>query len=401
MHPAPIPIHCPQYGSQNLPHEHRRDLSRPGDRVRAGVIGSGGRGQLLTVRVQRDRRRDGRGLRRLRAEPAGRLRRPAPGAKPTRLPQPARRQVHRRRDRLPRRTTGTPHGDRRREGRQGRLHREADGPHDPGGLRDRRGRASDQADRAGGHAAAQLGTVPARRRSLPIRPPGRIRLVTSRWLNHQDFPRAEKLEGALDWKQWLGPAPKRELDATRFFNWYYYWDYSGGLLIGQAAHIVDAIQWFMGSKAAAGGDLLRRRGRISRAPRSRRRPPSSMEYPENYLATFTLGYKAMRYHTSRTRSSSSTAPRRGWTWAVRDIGSIPETSSPVLTPEKEDMRVGSFVPATRDHIRNFLECVRTRQEPNAPVEAGLATAIVLCMTLDSLRSGRRLRWNAQTRRVES
>ena len=78
-----------------------------------------------------------------------------------------------------------------------------------------------------------------------------------------------------------------------------------------------------------------------------------------------------------------------------------ETSSPILTPEKEDMRVGSFVPATRDHIRNFLECVKTRQEPNAPVEGGLATAIVLCMTLDSLRAGRRLRWNAQTRRVES
>ena len=39
------------------------------------------------------------------------------------------------------------------------------------------------------------------------------------------------------------------MDAKRFFNWYYYWDYSGGLLVGQAAHIVDAIHWFMGSNA--------------------------------------------------------------------------------------------------------------------------------------------------------
>lgn len=229
---------------------------------------------------------------------------------------------------------------------------------------------------------------------------GDIRLVTSQWLNRQDGLSAATLQGPLDWNAWLGPAPKREMDATRFFNWYYYYDYSGGLLIGQAAHIVDAIQWFMNSTQPLAVTCSGGRANLKGAEV----PETAsiiMEFPENYLATFTLGYKAMKYHTSQDQIMQFHGSKARMDMGREGYRIYAETSSPVLTPEKEDMRVGSFVPATRDHIRNFLECVKTRQEPNAPVEGGLATAIVLCMTLDSLRSGRRLRWNAQTRRVES
>src|SRR5579862_5321951 len=77
---------------------------------------------------------------------------------------------------------------------------------------------------------------------------GEIRLVSSAWYNYTPALRDRKLAGDLDWKQWLGSAPDRPLDPMRYFNWYYYYDYSGGLLVGQAAHIVDCIQWYMNSK---------------------------------------------------------------------------------------------------------------------------------------------------------
>lgn len=63
-----------------------------------------------------------------------------------------------------------------------------------------------------------------------------------------------------------------------------------------------------------------------------------------------------------------------------------------------NVKSGTAAPAKT--IRNFLECIRTRKDPNAPVEAGQATAIVLAMAMDSLRAGKRLKWNAQTRQVE-
>ena len=71
-----------------------------------------------------------------------------------------------------------------------------------------------------------------------------------------------------------------------------------------------------------------------------------------------------------------------------------------MKPAFEVKQPGSFGAATRSHIRNFLECIRTRQEPNAPVEAGQATNIVLCLAMESMRTGRRLKWNAAARKVE-
>src|SRR5437763_2795814 len=85
------------------------------------------------------------------------------------------------------------------------------------------------------------------KRIMDSRQIGDVRLVTSWWYNNTPTLNSRPLTGKLDWEQWLGGAPKRPLDPVRFFNWYYFWDYSGGLLIGQAAHIVDAIQWLMGS----------------------------------------------------------------------------------------------------------------------------------------------------------
>ena len=72
-----------------------------------------------------------------------------------------------------------------------------------------------------------------------------------------------------------------------------------------------------------------------------------------------------------------------------------------MKPAIDVKQPGSFSSATRSHIRNFIESIRTRRDPSAPVEAGQATNIVLCMAMESLRTGRRLRWNAKTRRPEA
>jgi len=79
----------------------------------------------------------------------------------------------------------------------------------------------------------------------------------------------------------------------------------------------------------------------------------------------------------------------------------PESNAVEMKPSIDKKKPGSFGQAAPSHIRNFLECIRTRKDPNAPVEAGQATNIVLCMAMDSLRKGKRLRWNAQTRQVEA
>ncbi len=229
---------------------------------------------------------------------------------------------------------------------------------------------------------------------------GDVRLVTSLWLNRQSGLSRQALEGRLDWKQWLGSAPERPVDATRFFNWYYFWDYSGGLLVGQAAHIVDAIQWYMNSREPSAVTCTGGRVNLEGAevPET---ASLAIEYPENYLATFAIGYQAMRYHPYNDQLIQFHGSKARLDLGRERYALIKASEAIDLKPSVEVSEPGSFGPATRAHIRNFLECIRTREEPNAPVEAGQATNIVLCMALESLHTGKRLRWNAQRRQVQA
>lgn len=227
---------------------------------------------------------------------------------------------------------------------------------------------------------------------------GEIRLVNSWWLNHQASLSQRKLEGKLDWEQWLGPAPKRPLDPLRFFNWYYFWDYSGGLMVGQMAHIADCINWFMNSMyplaVTCAGGMVNLPGAEVPATTT-----TAIEYPENYLAVFTLGYKAMRYHTYNDQMKQFHGNKARLDVGREAYALYPESREIEMKPSKEVKLPGSFAAATRAHIRNFLDCVRSRKEPNAPLEKGQGANIVLCMAMDAMRQGRRLRYDPATRKV--
>jgi predicted dehydrogenase len=229
---------------------------------------------------------------------------------------------------------------------------------------------------------------------------GDVKLVTSHWLNHQASLSDRKLTGKLDWQKWLGTAPKRPVDETRFFNWYYFYDYSGGLLVGQAAHIVDAIQWFMNSKEPVAVTCVGGRPNLKGAeiPET---ATLAIEYPEDYLATFTIGYKAMRYNAFNDQLKQFHGSKARFDVGREWYSLYPQSNAIEMKPSVEKKQPGSFGPATRAHIRNFLECIKTRKDPNANVEAGQATSMVLAMAMDSLRAGRRLKWNSRTRHVEA
>ena len=70
-------------------------------------------------------------------------------------------------------------------------------------------------------------------------------------------------------------------------------------------------------------------------------------------------------------------------------------------PAIEKKSEKGFVWATDLHVQNFLECVRTRKTPSAPMKLAFQAALVVQMANRSLKTGRRLRWNAATNKVES
>jgi predicted dehydrogenase len=228
---------------------------------------------------------------------------------------------------------------------------------------------------------------------------GEVRLVNAWWYNHQSSVRAPKIEGKLNWEKWLGTAPKRPLDPMRFRNWYYFYDYSGGLMIGQAAHVIDAINWYMGSGypaavTCAGGQVHLEGVEI---------PETTcmiLEYPEDFMAVFTVGYKAMRYNAALDQMKQFHGSLARFDVGRESHALYPQNDEADMKPSLERRQYGSFERATAQHVENFLSCVASRQDPNAPVEAGQHTSVALVMAIEALRQGRRVRWNNAARRME-
>ena len=227
---------------------------------------------------------------------------------------------------------------------------------------------------------------------------GEVRLVNAWWMNATPkVLSSPTLEGKLDWQRWLGPAPRRELDARRFFHWQWFSDYGGGYLASQAAHIVDAINWMMNTTYPL---AVTASGRIDQQGAEWPETASMCIEHADYMAVFTLGYKAMEYSFFSDQMKQFHGSKARFDLGRESFAVYPANRDEmVLKPSQEMSRPHRFNASTAVHILNFFDCVRTRQDPHATVEQGQAASVATCMALESYRQGRRIRFDAATRRM--
>jgi len=229
---------------------------------------------------------------------------------------------------------------------------------------------------------------------------GTVRMVRSWWLNnHLTEGPTLRLKGPLDWEQWQGPiARRRALDPNVFFNWRYVADYAGGIVGDQGAHVYDGIHLLMNASyplavtAAAGRP--HRRG--SDTPDS---VVVTAEYPEDFLGIFSINYAAMHYKSRNDQLNQLDGDQARMDIGREDLSVYKQGAEEQPVTEIRSER--GFGYATDLHVRNFLECVRSRKAPTAPMRLGFQAALVTQLANLSLRNGRRMRWNAALSRVES
>ena len=226
---------------------------------------------------------------------------------------------------------------------------------------------------------------------------GTVRMVRSWWLNNSlhGSSKTQVLRGPLDWDQWQGPAQKRPLDEARFFDWRSYSDYSGGIVADQGAHVYDGIHLVMGCGFPTAVNASA--GRVHHAKVD---TPESVvvaaEYPEDFVAVFTINYAAIRYQNRNDQLNQFDGDKARMDLGREKLAVFKEGAEeePIITA------AGSFGKAAEDHVANFLDCVRTRATPNATVEKGFQAALVVQLANISLQQGRRVKWNAAAKRVE-
>jgi predicted dehydrogenase len=169
------------------------------------------------------------------------------------------------------------------------------------------------------------------------------------------------LPGKLDWNRFLGSAKPRDLEPMRFRSWRYFWDYSGGNMTDQGTHLMDVVQWFSGAGFAKSAVCFG-----ERAKNTGSEVPDVFcavyEY-EKLMATWTLNYC-----NSFDNDWSIQFQGDEGTMLINNLGYKIWKEPWLKNPEPVE-QVAAPIPI-EPHIQNFLDCVKSRKEPNAPVEVG-------------------------------
>jgi predicted dehydrogenase len=232
---------------------------------------------------------------------------------------------------------------------------------------------------------------------------GRNRNQRGEW-NYAIDPDAT--EKTLDWKAFLGPAPKRAFDPERYFRWRKYWDYSGGIATDLFYHTVSPLLVSIGGdfplRVTSSGGIFVQKDR---------------EVPDTFFMN--VDYPAWTMQLACSVASGVGAPlvihgTEATLFVGQNSESLTNTTMEIVPDAeyREEFRkktgaetmkveVQPFARGSHPHMDNFLDCVRSRKEPNLPARLGYQAMAAIGMGVQSYRDSEVLFFDRKKERVSN
>jgi len=217
----------------------------------------------------------------------------------------------------------------------------------------------------------------------------------------------------FDYDMWLGPAPARPFNPHRgLYHFRWFWDYSGGQMTNLGAHEIDIVHWYMNvngptAVSSSGGRFaLKDNGETPDVQ------DALFEYPG-----FTSAYSVREVSAGRRAGAglefcgtkgSLVISRAGYE-VFPDMKTSPSNAIPAFKghpaggPVREEVKPEPWIQAVKEpgssdeqfdlHVRNFIDCIKSRQRPIADIEGGHRTTTACHIANLSFRLGRKLRWD--------
>ena len=213
---------------------------------------------------------------------------------------------------------------------------------------------------------------------------GRVTQVRTYWYqNYQtDWPAVPIDPGLLDWKRWLGSAPDQPFSEEKYRRWRWFWNFGGGAMTDLFTHWIDVVHWAMRVTEPSVAQMLGDRYHFQQWD-----CPDTVQTGFRYPG-FEVGYEG----TMVSSVDDGGLEFRGTEGTLKLNRSGMEvyrervkTGNPLLSER-------SFEDGTISHMQNFFECVKSRKEPNAPVETGVAAARAGHIGNLALHSGGQVKW---------
>src|SRR5581483_7230646 len=197
----------------------------------------------------------------------------------------------------------------------------------------------------------------------------------------------------LDWKTWLGPAPKREWDPYRFFRWRNYWDYSGGiatdLFIHRVTRIIKSLGLTFPERAVGTGGTFCFTDTRAEIPDTFN---IALEYP---------GGPTVMLVSSQANDTPIDHMLRGHKATLKFT-----PTGFTITPQKmfaKDMQPIEYTKkgaeSTELHHRNLQAAIRTNEPLKCDCMLGYYGVVACAMGVESFRKRKYLAWDKAKERV--
>ncbi len=229
---------------------------------------------------------------------------------------------------------------------------------------------------------------------------------------------AQLKEEDTDWKRFIMNRPYENFDARKYLEYRLFWPYSSGMPGQWMSHQIDTVHWFSQLKhprtvVANGGVYVWKDGRKNWDTTTAVFEYGDESNDKNFQVIF-----SSRMHNGDENPSEIYYANGGElnliTNKISPKGGLHKTEAaamnmqPNLLPELNLSDLTEKVAAsantggdvlTSNHVRNWMECVRSRKQPNAPVEAGYYHSIANIMTNAAARTGYKATFDEKTQEV--
>ncbi|MFD1256090.1 Gfo/Idh/MocA family protein [Mucilaginibacter terrae] len=225
-------------------------------------------------------------------------------------------------------------------------------------------------------------------------------------------------EQDTDWKRFLMNRPYEKFDPRIYLEYRLFWPYSSGLPGQWMSHQIDTVHWFTGLKhprsvVANGGIYQWKDGR-----RNWDTILAAFDYgplndmSQGFQVTFGSRMHNGDEHPAEIYYSNGgelnlinnkISPRGGLTEKMAAAMGMKANLLPEISLDSTEQVVASANTGgdklTSNHIRNWMECLRSRKQPNAPVEAGYSHSIANIMTTAAAHTGSKATFDEKSQEV--
>jgi predicted dehydrogenase len=196
---------------------------------------------------------------------------------------------------------------------------------------------------------------------------GRVVQVRTYWWQnyHRSRPPKPMDQEALDWKAWLGSAPDQPFSQEKFDHWRWFWNFGGGAMTDLFTHWIDVVHWAMKADQPRNAVMIADKYIFEQ-----------WDCPDTIQAAFRYPGFDVVYEGMMNSSIDDGGLEFRGTDATLKINRSGFTVHREHVEEEKNPAVSarSVLDGTISHMENFFDCVKSRKEPNAPVETGVAAA---------------------------